>query len=312
MPKYKPHLPNIIDKKDVNTSINPRQMDVSNDKMRNENFKKYDGEPITNFAGKSNPYIDYQSIDLLLSIQNTRSDGYDEMCFYIMGQVKELLYKGLHFELHNARVQIKIGKTLNSIEILKRALVYLDYLTKSWDVLSTISPEGFNQFRDKLGMASGQLSFMYRHVEFILGNKNTQLALAHKNLPHIWPSLKKELNSKSLYDEIIKHLSKNKFIIDKDFLKRDFSSKYVSNDTVKNSWLKIYKEREKFENLYQLGEILISLDEKFSVYRWRHFQTVSKTIGYKPGSGGTSGVNWLKDVTNHRFFPELWQIRSEI
>ena len=312
MPKYKPHYPNIIDKIKVNNSLNPRKMDESSDKIRNRNFKKYEGEPIINFSGKSNPYIDYQSIDLLLSIQNTRSEGYDEMCFFIMGQVKELLYKGLHFELYNARIQIQTGNTLNSIEILKRALMYVDYLSKSWDVLSTISSEGFNQFRDKLGMASGQLSFMYRHVEFILGNKNMHLALAHKNLPHIWPSLKKELNSKSLYDEIIKLLAKNKFFIDKEFLERDFSSKYLANDNVKNAWLKIYKDRQKFENFYQLGEILISIDERFSIYRWRHFQTVYKTIGFKPGSGGTSGVNWLKDITNHKFFPELWQIRSEI
>ena len=144
MPKYKPYYPKIIDRKGVNNSIKPRKMNLSNDKIRNANYKKYEGEPIINFSGTSNPYIDYQSLDLLLSLQNTRSEGYDEMCFFIMGQVKELLFKGLHFELYNARIQIQKRNILYSIEILKRVIVYIDYITKSWDVLSTISSEGFN------------------------------------------------------------------------------------------------------------------------------------------------------------------------
>ena len=97
----------IIDEDKVNTSTHPRPLELSSDKIRNDNFKKYSGEPMIKFSGNSNPYIDYQSIDLLLSLQNTRSEGYDEMCFFVMGQVKELLFRGLHFELFNAREQIK-------------------------------------------------------------------------------------------------------------------------------------------------------------------------------------------------------------
>ena len=311
MPKYKPVFPNIIDENKVNTSIHPRPLELSSDKIRNDNFKKYSGEPMIKFSGNSNPYIDYQSIDLLLSLQNTRSEGYDEMCFFVMGQVKELLFRGLHFELYNARDQIKKNNISNTLEILERSRVYIDYISRSWDVILTITSEGFNQFRDSLGMASGQLSFMYRHIEFILGNKNKQLALAHKNVSHIWPAIEKEFKSKSLYDEIIFFLVKNKFSIDEDFLKRDWSKEYVANKSVKDAWLKIYKEKDVFEKLFHLGEILISIDEKFSYYRWRHFTTVSKTIGYKPGSGGTAGVAWLDKITHHKFFPELWHIRSE-
>jgi tryptophan 2,3-dioxygenase len=125
---------------------------------------------------------------------------YDEMCFFIMGQVKELLFRGLHFELYNAHLQIPADNVVNALGILPRAKAIGEYITRSWDVLSTISPEGFNQFRDSLGSASGQLSFMYRHVEFVLGNKDRRLASAFRNMPHVWPGLEAALHSRSLYD----------------------------------------------------------------------------------------------------------------
>ena len=102
MPKYKPKFPKIVDIQKVNASPYPRTMDVSTDQSRYNMSRQTYGKPLTDYQGQSNPYIDYQSLDLLLSLQHPRSDGYDEMCFYIIGQVKEVLYKGLHFELFNA------------------------------------------------------------------------------------------------------------------------------------------------------------------------------------------------------------------
>ena len=171
MPKYKPKFPEIVQVEGVNISPLPRKMKFSTDLSRYKTAKKTAGNPLTDYKGKSNPYIDYQSIDLLLSLQHPRSTGYDEMCFYVMGQVKEILFKGLHFELFNAREQIKENQIKNAIDILLRATNFVKYIADAWNVLSTIKTEGFNEFRDYLGTASGQLSFMYRHVEFILGNK---------------------------------------------------------------------------------------------------------------------------------------------
>ena len=110
------------------------------------------------------------------------------MCFYVMGQVKEILFKGLHFELFNAREQIKLDEINNAITILERSIEYVKFIADAWNILSTIKPEGFNQFRDYLGTASGQLSFMYRHVEFILGNKSEKMASAHKNVCLLYTS----------------------------------------------------------------------------------------------------------------------------
>ena len=160
------------------------------------------GDPLINYEGKSNPYIDYQSIDLLLSLQHPRSEGYDEMCFYVMGQVKEILFKGLHFELFNAREQIKLDEINNAITILERSIEYVKFIADAWNILSTIKPEGFNQFRDYLGTASGQLSFMYRHVEFILGNKSEKWLQPIKMFLMFGQKLK-NLETPSLYDEVI-------------------------------------------------------------------------------------------------------------
>ena len=312
MPEYKPKIPAAVDISKVDGSPYPRKIDFSTDKSRYKTSKQTMGDPLINYEGKSNPYIDYQSIDLLLSLQHPRSEGYDEMCFYVMGQVKEILFKGLHFELFNAREQIKLDEINNAITILERSIEYVKFIADAWNILSTIKPEGFNQFRDYLGTASGQLSFMYRHVEFILGNKSEKMASAHKNVPHVWPEIKKNLETPSLYDEVIFYLNRKGLSISEAVLDRDWKETYKSNPSVKDAWLSVYREPSNANLKYKLGESLISFDEQFSIYRWRHYTLVKKIIGFKSGTGGSSGVEWLKKVTFHQFFPELWEIRNEL
>ncbi len=312
MPRYKPVFPDLIDTSQVVASTEVRPIGQTTDASRKETVQHTGGEPLLNYEGQTNPYIDYQSIDLLLSLQHPRSEGYDEMCFFIMGQAKELLFRGLHFELFNARARINEGQIADALVILDRAGAYVDYIANSWNILSTITTEGFNEFRDYLSTASGQLSFMYRHVEFILGNKSKRLATAHKNLPHIWPAMEEALNSPSLYDAVIAHLTKEGYDLDERALSRDWSETYKPNASVHRAWLKVYETPASDNLLYQMAEALIALDEKISFYRWRHFTGVQKIIGYKPGTGGSAGVGWLRAVTDHRFFPELWQIRNDL
>jgi len=312
MPRYKPVFPDLIDPDGVDTSLAPRPIGTSTAESREATVGETGGAPLVDFAGATNPYIDYQSIDILLSLQHPRSDGYDEMSFYVMGQVKELLFRGLHFELFNAREQIRRDELSNALEILVRAGAFIDYIADSWDVLSTISTDGFNAFRDHLSTASGQLSFMYRHVEFVLGGKSRELARAHRNVPHVWPAIETALESPSLYDEAIRLLARRGLPIDATALDRDWAEDYVPNRSVHDAWLKVYSEPSPDNDLYRLGEALVALDEKFSVYRWRHFNSVHKIIGYKPGTGGSAGVGWLRAVTEKRFFPELWAIRTEL
>jgi tryptophan 2,3-dioxygenase len=311
MPDYTPYVPVVVDPAGVDPSVAPRPMPVTTDETRAQTVEETDGEPLVDFAGTSNPYIDYQSIDVLLSLQHPRSDGYDEMCFFVMGQVKELLFRGVHFELVNARRQVEADSIDNALQILDRATAYVVYITSSWDLLSTISTEGFNQFRDTLGTASGQLSFMYRHVEFVLGNKSERLARAHDNVPHVWPAMEQALRSPSLYDEVIALLARNGHAIDADALDRDWSQPYRPNPSVEAAWRAVFADPGTSNPLYRLGQALLELDEKFSIYRWRHFVSVERIIGYKPGTGGSAGVAWLDAVTRHRFFPEIWAVANE-
>ena len=306
MPTFEPFHPVVVDPDGVDASPHPRPMPVTTDESREATADVTGGEPLVDFEGTSNPYIDYQSIDLLLSLQHPRSEGYDEMCFFVMGQVKELLFRGLHFELVNAQRQLRDDAIDNALVILSRAGAYVDYLTSSWDLLSTISTEGFNQFRDTLGTASGQLSFMYRHVEFVLGNKSERLAQAHRNVPHVWPALEEALRSPGLYDDAIALLARHDFDIDPAALDRDWSLPYEPNASVEAAWRGVFADPSADNSLYRLGQALVEVDQKFSVYRWRHFVSVERIIGYKPGTGGSAGVGWLEGVTRHRFFPEIW------
>lgn len=310
MPKYKPVTPLIVDPAGVNPSLHARPMPTTTDETRAYTAQATGGAPLVDFAGSSNPYVDYQSIDLLLSLQHPRSQGYDETCFFIMGQVKELLFKALHFELYNAQLQIRANEVGNALEILLRAKAQCEYIGRSWDVLSTITPDGFNQFRNSLGTASGQLSFMYRHVEFILGNRNARLASAFRSMPHVWPALEQALNSPSLYDEVIALLARRGLAIDSAALQRDWAQAYAPNDSVEAAWFQVYGEPTPGNELYRLGETLVQLADAMSQYRWRHFVSVQRIIGLKPGTGGSAGVGWLRHITEHRFFPELWSIRT--
>jgi tryptophan 2,3-dioxygenase len=311
MPRYRPVHPKLIDPAGVQASAYPRPMGITTDESRAETVQSTGGQPVVDYQGKSNPYNDYQSIDLLLSLQNPRSEGYDEMGFFVMGQVKELLFRGLHFELFNAQAQIRADQVVNALEILPRARAFAEYITRSWDVLSTISPEGFNQFRNSLGAASGQLSFMYRHVEFILGNKDARLASAFRNMPHVWPAVKESLESPSLYDDVIALLARRGHAIDSAALKRDWSQPYQINPSVEQAWLQVYKTPGAENELYRVAEALVGLADQLSQYRWRHFVSVQRLLGLKPGTGGSDGVGWLRHVTEHRFFPELWSIRTQ-
>ena len=312
MPAFKPDIPDIVDSKQVVASVGPRPMGLSTDESRAESAAVTEGEPMVDFGGTTNPYIDYQYIDLLLSLQQPRSDGYDEMTFIVMGQVKELLFKGLHFELHNARLLLRRDQLEEALVVLGRALAFVDYIADSWNVLTTITSEGFGQFRDHLSTASGQLSFMYRHVEFVLGNKSRRLASAHRNVPHIWPGMEAALNEPSLYDAAIAAIHRAGFEVNKEALDRDWAEPYAANASVEAAWIRVYADPSPSNIYYRLAEVLVELDERFSIYRWRHFRSVEKIIGDKPGTGGSAGVAWLRHVSDHRFFPELWALRTDL
>tara|TARA_B100000214_G_scaffold219035_1_gene159247 strand:- start:94 stop:1029 length:936 start_codon:yes stop_codon:yes gene_type:complete len=309
---FKYVIPEIVDINEVDSSPHPRPMEIGSEEERQRQVKETDGQPITEFKGNANPYIDYQSVDLLLSLQHPRSKGYDEMCFIVQGQCKEMLFKSAYYELYNARLRIMDDDLPNASLILNRCKEIIILLTRFWDVLATIRPEGFKRFRDYLNVASGQQSFMFRHVEFILGNKNIAMASVHKNVNHVYPAILKNLETPSLYDEVIKLLHRRGYNISSEYLDRDWTKKYQPHESIEQAWLEIYKTPEPTNDLYLFAELLIEFADIFARYRFQHFTTVERILGLKPGTGGSAGVTWLKTMAEHRFFPELWSIRTDL
>lgn len=305
-------IPDVVNPTGVDGSPHARPMDVLSDKDREARSAKTEGQPIIDFHGDSNPYIDYESIDLLLSLQHPRSEGYDEMCFIIMGQTKELLFKSLYYELYNLQIRLNADDIANAFVILDRSKKIMKLIINVWEVLSTIKTDGFNKFRDYLSAASGQLSFMYRHIEFILGNKNRDMCEAHSNVPHVYPALLKNFSSPSLYDDVIKLLHRNGYKVAPECLERDWTETYKIQPSIEKAWLDVYSDPTPENQLYMLGEDLTEIADLFSQYRHRHFVTVERILGFKPGTGGSAGVGWLREIVDHRFFPELWHIRTEL
>ena len=203
-----------------------RNIPTSTDDSRAAAVRHTQGEPEVRFEGKSNPFIDYHRNDILHALQHMRSNAHDEMTFILMTQVKELIFKALHYELHNMQMRVRADDVAGALALVGRIRRLFELLIKVWDVLSTITTHGFNEFRDHLGTSSGQQSYMYRHVEFILGNKSRRLADAHANNPDVWPAMQEALTSPSLYDDVIRLLARRGIAIPRECLERDWSEEY--------------------------------------------------------------------------------------
>ncbi|MFJ6987331.1 MULTISPECIES: tryptophan 2,3-dioxygenase [unclassified Streptomyces] len=289
-----------------------RDIPSADARSRSETVTHTSGEPLTRFDGASNPYVDYHRNDVLLSLQHMRSDGADEMTFIVETQVTELLLKAVHFELANVAHSVRHDDVRAALVRLPRVTLLIEQIRDTWRVLSTITPHGFAAFRDHLGISSGQQSYMYRHVELILGNKNETLARAHDNNPDVWPALEAALHGPSLWDEVTGLLGRRGLLAASEAPERDHAAPYEERPDVLEAWREIYRRADLDDDLYLLGEALTGVAAAFTQYRWNHFVGVQRILGLKPGSGGSAGVGWLRGVTEHRFFPELWTIRTDL
>jgi tryptophan 2,3-dioxygenase len=290
----------------------PKQTDAD----RIELAAKTGGQPTLDVTAHGSvsgtPFIAYLNADILHTLQQPRSEHPDEMTFISMAHVMEVTFKLLCYEVLRAQHAIR-GDALHETQaILRRAHKVLEFLAQSWTVLSTISPKGYLAFRDHLGVGSGFESFMYRRLEFLLGNKQPRLLELHKPVPTVYRALERTLHAPSLYDDAITLLSRRRYDIADHALHRDWSQPYRSDDSVRTAWRRVYRELAREDELYEFAEALMDLADRFKVWRFRHFVTVERLIGFKPGTGGSSGVGWLRNVIDQNFFPELWEVRSEL
>ncbi|HET9389647.1 MAG TPA: tryptophan 2,3-dioxygenase [Steroidobacteraceae bacterium] len=262
--------------------------------------------------GSSLSYGEYLQLDKILEAQKPLTYEHDEMMFIIVHQTSELWMRLMLHELRGALECIRRDDLDPSFKMLARISRVQTQLISTWDVLSTMTPSEYSAFRNALGRSSGFQSIQYRSLEFLLGNKHAQMIEVHKHDPASYAVLRRALESPSLYDEVLRLLSRRGYEIPEGHLTRDFTEPYVASKQVAGAWLGVYHNAEKDWDLYELAESLVDLDQKFQLWRCHHLKTVERIIGYKPGTGGTSGVSYLAKALELKFFPELWQIRTSM
>ncbi|WP_448546957.1 tryptophan 2,3-dioxygenase [Thalassotalea fusca] len=257
-------------------------------------------------------YADYLCLEQVLSAQKPLSSQHDEMLFIVIHQTSELWLKLAGHELSEAIVNLRAGDFGHAFKVISRVKHIFNQLTQSWHILSTLTPVDYLKFRDALGHSSGFQSHGYRKLEFLLGNKNEKMLAVHEANPTAHSELKQILEQPSLYDEVIKILAQHKLGIDTEILSRDFSQPYQENTSVLKAWLAVYRDEDKYFELYELAEKLIDIEDAFQQWRFKHMYTVQRIIGHKSGTGGSSGVGFLRKALDISFFPELFALRTHL
>ena len=270
------------------------------------------GEGVHWDLGSSQSYGDYLQLAQLLSAQRPVSDAHDETMFIIVHQVSELWIQLFLHELDFVRQCVVRDDLDPSFKALQRIGKVQAQLYGVWEVLATMTPSDYSGFRNALGRSSGFQSVQYRLMEFGLGNKNADMIRVHQRNPDDYARLQRALRAPSLYDEVLRLLSRRGYGVPAELLDRDFSEAYVPSKAVTGAWLGVYHNAEKDWDLYELAEGLVDLDHRFQLWRFQHMKTVERIIGSKPGTGGTSGVAYLAKALDLRFFPELWQARTSL
>ncbi len=262
--------------------------------------------------GESLSYGQYLRLDKLLDAQHPLSYQHDEMLFIVIHQVSELWMKLCLHELTTTVECIRRDDLGPTFKMLSRVSTIQQQLLQSWDVLATITPYDYSAFRNTLGKSSGFQSCQYRLLEFVIGNKNADAIKVFRTDPPSYESLERALKAPSLYDEVIRLLSRRGLNIPATSIDRDFTQPYQASKQVTAAWLSVYHNSEKEWDLYQLAERLVDLDYKFQLWRFAHVKTVERIIGNKRGTGGTGGVSYLTKALELQFFPELWSVRTSM
>ncbi|WP_026677378.1 tryptophan 2,3-dioxygenase [Fictibacillus gelatini] len=257
-------------------------------------------------------YGEYLQLDSLLDSQKRLSGHHDEMLFIIIHQVSELWMKLILHEVGAAIASIQKDELQPAFKMLARVSKIQSQIIEAWDVLATMTPSEYMEFREKLGQASGFQSYQYRMIEFALGYKTRHVLEIYKKDPVLHERLTEALQAPSLYDVSIQALAKAGFPINPDVLNRDVTEPYEGDPSVEAAWLAVYRDVDTYWDLYQLAEKLVDLEDWLQQWRFRHMKTVERIIGFKMGTGGSSGVKYLKKVLDHRFFPELWDLRTKL
>jgi tryptophan 2,3-dioxygenase len=246
-------------------------------------------------------YADYLALDQLLDAQKPLSDLHDEMLFIVIHQTKELWLKQLLHELDLAIALVESDRFAEAYKALARVSRIQSVMTLSWDVLSTLTPVDYMAFRHVLGTSSGFQSAQFRELEYKLGLKDPRFLEYHVDNPPAHARLQAALDAASLRDASLAALERAGF---------DLADR--SAQAIAAAWLEVYRDAERWFDLYQLAEKLVDIDDALSMWRYKHVLTVERIIGNKPGTGGSAGAPYLRSTLEKRIFPELWSLRTEL
>ncbi|MGP1271878.1 MAG: tryptophan 2,3-dioxygenase [Phycisphaerales bacterium] len=263
---------------------------------------------------RADDYAAYLRLDRILDAQEPLSEPphHDEMLFIIQHQTTELWFKLIIHELTAALDIIRRDQLEPCFKILARVKHIQTTLMNQWSVLATLTPSEYAEFRSVLGSASGFQSRQYRLVEFLFGNKHAGMLKLHEKDPAAHAALEHAYRSPSLYDEFLRYLARRGLPIPASHTERDWTQPYEASEAVTAVFKTIYENTAEHWDAYEMCEKLVDLEESFTLWRFRHMKTVERIIGYKTGTGGSPGVPFLKRIIEHRFFPELWDVRTHI
>ena len=280
--------------------------------MSSESNKRDLEQEITTDLRERLTYGGYLQLDTLLAAQKPLSDPphHDEMLFIVQHHVAELWMKLLIHELRAAIECLKADQLDPMQKILARVKQVQRQLTEQWSVLETLTPADYLQFRDILGPASGFQSLQYRLIEFLLGNKNAGMVKVFEHDPAASAALTEVLQAPSLYDEFLRHLHRRGHAIPASCVERDWSQPHAREPALIPVFKAIYEDTDTHWEAYATCEQLVDVEGSFQLWRFRHMKTVERIIGFRRGTGGSSGVGFLKQALELTFFPELFEVRT--
>ena len=281
----------------------------------NSETNKRDLEPgIELDLGDRTTYAGYLGLDRLLSSQHPLSDPqhHDEMLFIVQHQVSELWMKLVIHELQAAIAHLKNDELDPCLKILSRVKHIQKQLFEQWSVLETLTPSEYLQFRHVLGPASGFQSVQYRSIEFLLGNKNADMLRVFSHDPGAQNLLREILEAPSLYDEFLRYLARHGHAVPAASAERNWTEPYARNADLIAVYQRIYENPDAHWDEYHMCEQLVDVEVSFQLWRFRHMKTVERVIGFRRGTGGSSGVGFLKKALELTFFPELFDVRTEL
>ncbi len=279
--------------------------------MTTDNQRPLEAGITTDFRGQLS-YGAYLHLDTLLSAQKPLSAHHDEMLFIVQHHVAELWLKLMLHELRAVLAHLRTDQIAPCFKMFSRIKQIQQQLISMWSVLETLTPSDYLQFRDILGPSSGFQSLQYRLVEFGLGNKNADMLAAFAHDPAAQAQLRAALDAPSLYDECLAWLARRGHDVPASLLHRNFARAHVREPALVPVFARIYENTREFWDAYDLCESLVDIEVNFQTWRFRHMKTVERIIGYRRGTGGSSGVGFLKQALDLTFFPELFEVRTTI